>query len=184
MMVRALRGLVAATVLVAAVSVVAEAQQSSTPRFGVRAGIALPMGDSDWTDDAGLGIGVGASYDFALGSSGHAIRVEGDWTRFSSDAADNWSLLGASALFVFNMNSAGAMSPYLLGGVGFHQWKISDDVVSLDDTALSFAVGAGYNFKLGNRPMFAEVRYQSVQSDGDVLPFNLASIPVVIGMKF
>lgn len=179
-----LRGLLAATVLTVVVASAADAQASTPSRFGIKAGIALPMGDELFTDDAGLGLTIGGSFDVPLGQSKHNIRLEADYTRFSSESADSWSLLGGSALFVLNLNDMGAMSPYFLGGVGFHQWKVSDDPISIDDTALSFQGGVGYNFTLGSRKMFVEVRYLNVQSDGDNLPFNLAALPVTIGMKF
>ena len=89
---RSLRGLVAATVLVAGVATVAEAQMETPSRFGIKAGVALPMGD--FGDAAGLGIHAGAHLGFGM-TENLGLRFDVDYGYYSGDAAglDNVTLL-------------------------------------------------------------------------------------------
>jgi hypothetical protein len=173
---RTVRGLVAATVLVAGVASVSEAQVSTTPKFGINAGVALPMGD--FGDVAGLGIHAGAHLGMGLGTSGMwALRFAVDYGNYSGeDPFDNSTLLGGMANIVMNINTESAWKPYLIGGLGYYNYDIS----GFDDSDLAFQIGAGYNFMMGNSNLFTEVRFVSIQTDGDALN----TLPIVIGLRF
>jgi hypothetical protein len=177
MIARSLRGLLAATVLVAGVASVSEAQMNTAPRFGINAGVALPMGD--FGEFAGLGIHAGAHLGMGLGESGMwGLRFNLDYGTYSGeDGADNSSLLGGMANIVMNVNTESAWKPYIFGGLGFYNWDAAGVV---DDSDLAFNIGAGYNFMMGNSNLFTEIRYLSVQTEGDALN----TLPIVIGLRF
>lgn len=176
MFVRSLRGLLAATALLAAVTTTAEAQS----RFGVTAGISSPMGD--FGDAADLGFTVGAQYAMPL-KDALGLRFNADWSRFGlPDGVDgSWSLLGAMANVTYDIKTESGFAPYVLGGIGFYQYTLDiDGLGSADESDLAWNVGAGYNFKWGERSLFAEIRYLSIQAEGDALN----TLPVVIGFRF
>lgn len=172
---RTLRGLVAATVLVAAVSSAAEAQMSSSPRFGIKAGVALPMGD--FADFAGLGIHAGAHLGIPLGTGNWGLRFDGDYGTYGGEnGADDTSLLGGLANVMLNINTESGLKPYIFGGIGYYHY----DTGAFDDNDIAFNVGAGYNFGMGNMNMFTELRFLSIQTEGDALN----TLPIVIGLRF
>lgn len=180
MIARSLRGLMAATVLVAAVSTAAEAQMDSSPRFGINAGVALPMGD--FGDLVGLGIHAGAHLTLPL-SGNLGLRINGDYGRYGGDVTglDNATLLGGVANLVYNIQTESAFDPYIFGGLGFYNWKFNGTGgSSFDDSDLAFNFGAGYNFMMGNSKLFAEIRYLSIQSPSE----SLNTLPIVIGLRF
>lgn len=176
MIARSLRGLVAATVLVAGVASVSEAQMNTAPRFGINAGVALPMGD--FGDVAGLGIHAGAHLGMDLGESGMwGLRFNLDYGNYGGeDGFDNSTLLGGMVNIVMNVNTESAWKPYLIGGLGYYNYDIS----GFDDSDLAFNVGAGYNFMMGNSSLFTELRFVSIQTEGDALN----TLPIVIGLRF
>lgn len=179
MFARTLRGVLAATALVAAVSTAAEAQQASKG-LGVYGGIALPMGD--FGDAAELGFQLGGQ--FAIPMQGPlGLRFNADWSRFGlPDNVDgSWTLLGAMANLTYDIGTDTGFHPYLLGGLGFYQYKLDvDGLGSADDSDLAFNIGAGYHFNAGNSKLFAEIRYVSIMAEGDALTM----LPVTIGIRF
>lgn len=176
---RSLRGLVAATVLVAGVATVAEAQMETPSRFGIKAGVALPMGD--FGDAAGLGIHAGAHLGFGM-TENLGLRFDVDYGYYSGDATglDNVTLLGGVANLVLDIPTESGFQPYVFGGLGMYNWKFEGSGASVDDSDLAFNVGAGYDFTMGSQSWFAELRYLSIQTDGDALN----TLPIVIGLRF
>jgi hypothetical protein len=171
-----LRGLAAATVLLVAVSSTADAQS----RFGLTAGIAMPMGD--FGDAVGLGVQVGGHFQMPLGETLH-LRFNGDFSNYGGDAAgiDNVRLLGAVANIVLPIKTSSELKPYVYGGLGMYQWTVNGTGGgSFDETDLAFNVGVGYDFKLGNSNLFTELRFLSIQSEGSATN----TMPIVIGLRF
>ncbi len=179
---RSLRGLVAATVLVAAVSSAAEAQASSAQRFGINAGVALPMGD--FGDGAGLGIHAGAHLEMPLGTT-LKLRFNLDYGRYGGEdgtIVDNVTLLGGVANIIVPITTSSALKPYILGGIGYYNGKVefNDGTPSGDSSELAFNFGAGYDFKMGNSNLFTEIRFLSIQTEGSATN----TLPIVIGLRF
>lgn len=173
-----LRSLATATVLVAAVSTAAEAQMESPMRFGVKAGIALPMGD--FSDGAGLGFHVGGHLGMPL-SGMFGLRFDADYGRYAGEGfVDNVTLLGGVANLMMNIETESAFKPYLLAGLGYYNVKVEAFGLQGDESDLAFNVGAGYNFTLGNSNMFTELRFLSIQTEGT----SLNTLPIVIGLRF
>ncbi len=173
---RTVRGLVAATVLVAAVSSAAEAQMSSTPRFGVNAGVAMATGDVG--DAVGLGIHAGAHFGMPFGTSAMwGWRANFDYGMYGGeDGGNDLTIMGGVANVIMNVQTESAWKPYLLAGIGFYNW----DAEVVDDSEMAFNIGAGYNFTMGSANWFAEIRYLSIQTDPDAIN----TIPIVIGLRF
>lgn len=180
MIVRSVRTALAAVALVSVSAISAQAQDSKG--FGVTAGLALPTGDlSD--AEAGLGFQIGGQYSMPLqGALG--LRFNADWSRFGIDATGvegSYSLLGGTANLVYNISTGTGLKPYLLGGLGFSNFKVDiDGGGSNDESGVAFNVGAGYNFQMGGRNLFAEIRYVNVDVDGGSATY----IPIVIGLRF
>jgi len=175
MIARALRGLVAATVLVAATSTAAQSQG-----FGASAGVALPTGD--FGEGAKLGFHIGGQYEMPL-QNALGLRFNIDYGRYGLDGIDgSTSLLGGIANVTYNIDLGGSgLKPYVFGGLGFYNTTVDiDGLGSLDDSNIAFNFGAGYNFAMSGRNLFAEVRYLSIRGDGG----SLNTLPIVVGIRF
>lgn len=173
------RSTMLATALVFAAST-AQAQAAAESRFGVKAGIALPMGD--FADAAGLGFHVGGHVGIPL-KNALSLRIDADYGRYSGEddlGIDNASLLGGVVNLVYKIETQSELKPYILGGLGFYNWKFEGGGVTVDDSDLAFNVGVGYDFKMGGKSLFTELRFLSVQTDGDALN----TLPIVIGLRF
>lgn len=175
MFVRSLRGLLAATALLVAVSATAEAQS----RFGVTAGISSPMGD--FGDAVDLGFTVGAQYAIPL-KNGLGLRINGDWSTFGAQVGDaNVTLLGLMANVTYDINTGSGFKPYLVGGLGFYNTNV--DISGVDsESNLAWNIGAGYNFEIGGKKLFAEIRYLTI-TEGDTFS-ETQTLPIVIGFRF
>lgn len=179
MIVRTLRGLVAATLLLTAVAATAEAQAAS-PRFGFNAGIGLPMGDFD--DAAEMGFHAGFQWQTGLTES-LDLRLNADFGRYGlpSGIDGEWTLIGGMANIVAGFGGSGNLKPYVLAGLGMYNAKVNiDGFGSEDETKLGFNVGAGFNFMAGSLNMFTEAKFVSIQTSGDALN----TLPIVIGFRF
>ena len=138
-----LRGLAASAALLVLVTASGSAQMAGASRFGLSAGVALPMGD--FGDAAGLGIHVGGHIQMPLGEN-LKLRFNGDFGTYGGDAPglDNITLLGAVANLVLPITTTSALKPYVFGGLGFYQTKAN--LVgggSVDNSDLAFNVGGG-----------------------------------------
>jgi hypothetical protein len=97
-------------------------------------------------------------------------------------------LIGASLDLTLGP-SVGVIRPYVVGGVGVFQRRVSQDVegaveefrdLRRNDTDVGFNGGLGLRLSLGAAAVFAEARYYSVASKPDRTNF----VPVVIGLSF
>lgn len=174
----------AATLLVGATSVCAEAQGASRSPFGVSAGIAVPLKSGTISD---FGFHVGGRWQGGSGDAG-MLRLDADFGRYGTDASNGTStvtgtftLLGAMANLVLPLKRERAHGLYVLGGAGAYHWEDELGAVGpVDGTVLAFNIGAGFDFSVGKKAMFAEVRYLSIQWEGD----PLRTMPFVIGLRF
>ncbi|MBX3174937.1 MAG: porin family protein [Gemmatimonadaceae bacterium] len=170
MIARFVRGAIAATALLVAVSSTAEAQG----RFGAMAGIALPTGE--FGDFADMGFSIGGNFYQPINDK-LSLRVDLDWSTFSLDGVDeNWTQLGVMVNGMIPINTGTGLMPYALVGIGYYQQKL--DV--FDESDLAWNVGAGFNFEMSSAKLFAEVVYRSIMSEGDAT----TSLPVRVGIRF
>jgi hypothetical protein len=177
MLVRTLRGLVAATALLAAVSSTAAAQAATgESRFAISGGVDMPMGD--FADLAKMGFVVGGQFSMPLGEI-LKFRLNADYARngFHDDVVafigdGNWTRLGVMANVIYPIG--GEMGAYGLGGLGYY--SLGSDVDGTDsEQDLAWNLGFG----VGKGRWFVEARYQSIMNDP-----NLTSLPIVFGIRF
>ena len=175
---------VAAALLVGATPACAEAQGASRSPLGVSAGIAVPLKSGTISD---IGFHVGGRWQSGSGDTG-MLRFDADFGRYGTDASNGTStetgtftLLGAMANLVVPLKRERAHGLYVLSGAGAYHWEDELGALGpLDGTVFAFNIGAGFDFSMGKQTMFAEVRYLSVQWEGD----PLRTIPLVIGLRF
>ena len=180
MLVRTIRGLLAATLLVALTASVSHAQMESSSRFGINAGVSAPMGD--FGDVADLGFIVGAQFTLPLGER-LKLRLNADLSRYGlpNGVDGSWMLIGGMANLIIPIPSESQLKAYVLGGVGMTNAKV--DITGLGDISSSevaFNGGVGFNFNMGSRTWFTEVKFVSINTDGSAMTY----VPVVLGLKF
>ncbi len=172
-----LRGLVGVIALLVVASASASAQMASASRFGISAGVALPMGD--FGDAVGLGIHVGGHIQMPLGEK-LKLRLNGDFGTYGGDTPglDNGTLLGGVANILLPITTTSALKPYVFGGIGYYQTKANfQGGGSFDDSNLAFNVGGGYDW---GKNFFTELRFLSIQTDGS----STTTFPISIGLRF
>jgi opacity protein-like surface antigen len=156
------------------------AAQAQSFSVGVGGGATLPMGD--FNDGAKLGWHGMANVGYGL-PSGLGFRGEFFYGQNTLDGVDGKTkLAGGMASLTYDIQSAGGIKPYVLGGVGYH--KVTVDVTGLgsgDDSAISFGGGAGLKFKAGSDAnFFVEARYINISTEGG----STSYIPVSAGISF
>lgn len=166
-------------VLAAGLLAAAPAQAQS---FSIAGGLAQPNGD--------LSNGVGSGYNAAIGLNFGApliplgARIEGGINGFDykGTATGNVRIMNVTANGIFKLGM-----PYLIGGLGYYDRRISETVVGTNVTdsqrALGFNVGGGVSLPLGLLSPFAEVRYHAMLGDRDKAA-NFRFIPITFGVKF
>lgn len=164
----------------------AHAQATGAPTrpvsVGITGGLSIPTGD--FGDVYSSGYNAGALLEFARPVSPLAFRIEGEYQRFAvkdeasiGDPPDLRVISGvANLLYKFGGETA---RPYLLGGVGL--FNVGATVDGGDsENKFGFNVGAGLELPLSGITAFGDIRYQSIQTEGDAL--NL--IPIRVGIRF
>lgn len=148
-------------------------------RYGVSAGVLLPMGDYNTADKMGFVGGVGATYWLA----GQPIGVRGDlsYAQSSHDGIDgNTKIIGGMASVVYALNPASAPARIMItAGLGFY--NVKESVTSTSDSKLGFGGGAAVAFKLGtgSTRLVLGTRYTSVTTDPK---WNF--LPITVGLTF
>lgn len=195
----ALAGLTA----VAAAPALASAQAPGIG-VGVAAGANVPT--SDYGDATKAGLVLNGFVELRTGSP---LGVRGSlfWSRSDMDnplirdnggvtLPDNPSynvtgqvdLVGASLDLTLGP-SVGVFRPYLVGGVGAYNRRVSQDVegavaefrnLRKRDTDVGYNGGLGLRLSLGGAAVFAEARYYSVATK----PGRTNFVPVVVGLSF
>ena len=153
-------------------------------RFGVGAGLLLPMGDYKNDDKAGWIAGADATYWLANAPVG--IRIEGSYSQTSEKStvpAHKTKIFGGGADVVYAFGqTASQVRPYVLVGGGFYNVKISFTGGSGSETKFGFGGGAGVAFKVGTggTRIFAEGKYVSVSTPTTKTNF----LPIRVGVRF
>jgi opacity protein-like surface antigen len=187
-MTRALRmvGLAAALAAPALLS----AQSNTRPiSFGVSGGLSMPMGDLGDAADAGF---VVAGHVYLAPRSLTAIRFRGDvaYDKWGAKEADevgvdaDFRSLSFVANAIYDVGTSPGVRPYLLGGLGLYNSKVSVDLGgfgsgSASSTDLGIQVGGGLTFKLSGFDTFVEAKYVNVFGDG-----STNWIPISFGVRF
>ena len=166
---------------VMALAVAATPASAQNIRWGVGAGLLMPMGDYGDIDKLGFTGGVGGTYTLP---GGLGIRVDasyGTTSEKSGVTAHTTKLLGGMASVVYAFGTAGP-KPYVMGGLGLTNAKIDVGGTSASETKVAFGFGAGVSLPMGTggSRLFAETRYTSVSTSGSSLTY----LPIVVGISF
>ena len=172
--------LLAATVVVAALThagaSAAAAQSGTTPvSFGISGGPSFPTSE-----------GLNSGFQVA-GHLGFRSRTNPLGVRFDV-LYDNWGLEGSTRdlrtiggtanLMVHLPSASGVVRPYLSGGLGVYNTKISGG--GEGETNAGLNAGFGLDFPMSGIIPFAEVRFHSIFTERE----NTNFVPVVFGIRF
>jgi outer membrane protein with beta-barrel domain len=155
-------------------------------RYGVSAGVIMPMGDYNTADKLGFVGGAGATYWLA----GQPIGIRGDlsYSQSSHDASTGLNghtkIMGGMASVVYALNPASAPARIMLtAGLGFYNVKFDDATIgSTSESKIGFGGGAAVAFKLGtgSTRLVVGTRYTSVSTTGSSTTF----LPITVGLTF
>ena len=170
-----------------AIPAVAHAQMASPIKFGISAGLSLPTGDDKDVVSSGYNINGHLGFQPPLLPVG--LRVDVLYNKFGEKNNDgvDLSILGGTVNGVFNLGMAPMVSPYLIGGVGLYNQKLSGGGASESKTSFGLNGGAGLRFSLSGFSTFAEARYHYVNSKGDkngIAWDNTSFVPISFGIMF
>ena len=168
---------------------------ASAQLVGLGVGTMVPQGDL--ANGAKTGFAAIASVEFG---GKIAVRAEGLWTNSSlkgafsgsglpssSSVSGNVKLIGGIGSLVVHLAS-GPIEPYLLGGAGYYQQNVSEDVsgavsglthLSAKESKVGFHFGAGLKFRVLGLAAFGEARYHTVNTSGSKTNF----IPILVGIR-
>jgi opacity protein-like surface antigen len=153
-------------------------------RFGIGGGLLMPMGDYNTVDKPGWVAGADVTY--WLASAPVGIRLDGSYSQTSHDGIDgNSKIFGGMAELVYAVGtSADQIRPYVFGGVGFFNVKVTIPSASVDTSVskVGFGGGAGIAFKVGtgSTRFFVEGKFVSVSTEGGSTTF----LPIKAGIRF
>lgn len=165
------------------------AQVASPVSFTVFGGAAFPTGDSG--DFMKTGYTLGAAMDVRFTpTTPIAGRLEGGYSRFgvkglegsgiSADASD----VGLNANLVLLVPNRGVVRPYITAGPSYSRLKVAASAFgesdSESDSFWGFNVGGGLDFALGALGARIDLRYKSIDTDGD----NFTTVPLTFGIRF
>ena len=158
---------------------------------GLGGGATLPLGS---TSDA-LKTGWHGMLSFLVLPAGSPVgiqidgmyhRIPGDPDVLGTDELDTQVINGtANAVFKFPVAEESRFGPYLIGGVGYYNFKAVGDAVpsGVDDSSSDFGinVGAGFDIALGSRAgLFVEGRFHNVFTEVE----DTKILPISAGVKF
>jgi hypothetical protein len=174
------RTLVALAALVVAAAPAAHAQRPIS--VGVAAGVSQPSGDL--ADGAKTGYHVMGSVAFHAPLMPVGLRVDGMFNQLGVKNADvNLRILGVTGNVTYGFPGV-MVKPYIIGGVGFYNSKVSvSGATSSNDFGLNAGVGA--KFALSGVNAFVEARYHEIMSkDTSTGATNMQVIPITVGVMF
>ncbi len=189
-----------AVVLVAATAAAAQAQVPLVPgALSIGAGVALPM--STGSDFVKPGLNVEAGYRIGIPLTPFAVRLEGAYTRFSSNgtavSVGGTSVINSGSLSVASGGGAVEMTVlplivlrgYVVGGVGYTQAKGDfgiggASIASGSYTGVGYSAGAGIETHLPILPVAgieARVKYVPNAIGGKA---GLVMVPITARITF
>lgn len=186
---RSIRSVVLGAVLMVSVGTVPAVAQGGA-KFSLGGGVTLPLGD--FGDAVGTGFHGLAAVSFVPTGFPLGIQIDGMYQRFGTeddpllgDLDANFRILQgtANAVYKFQTSEETKVRPYLIGGVGLYNGKLSGDDIpdSFEESETDFGInaGAGFDFQAGAVGLFVEGRFHNVFSDGESTNF----IPITLGVR-
>lgn len=180
------RRVIALAALAAALVTAPAALEAQSPlRFGIAAGATFPTGDAGDLYDWGYhisGLVSGRPAASPVGLRGELMFHSLQGQSFEDDIlgridADDARIIAGIVNAEIGMSGTGAR-PYFVGGLGFYNLDFGEGTDS--QNKFGFNVGGGLEFMLSGLSTFAEIRFHSIQTEGDAL--NV--IPISFGIKF
>jgi opacity protein-like surface antigen len=181
----------------------AAAQDAAAVRpvtFGVSGGLTLPTGDAG--DVVKTGFNAGAHLAFKPAMLPIGLRVEGQFHQFglkeiseggiSLEPDGNYRIISGTVNGIFGVPAASsAFRPYVIGGVGMYNQKLSFDILgeelSESETKFGLNGGVGIEFGLSGLATFLEARYHYILNGDDEETGESSRtkiIPISFGIKF
>ncbi len=151
-------------------------------RYGVNAGLIMPVSDYNTLDKMGWVAGAGATY-WLPGNVG----IRGDLSYSSTahkgtGATGSTKLIGGMASVVYALMPASAPARLMItGGVGYYNIDFGGGVAK--QSKIGFGGGAAVAFKMGTSStrFVVATRYTSVSTDGTS---RLTFLPITVGLTF
>ncbi|NUQ91514.1 MAG: outer membrane beta-barrel protein [Gemmatimonadaceae bacterium] len=173
-------------VAAAALSLAVAAPAHAQAHIGVSAGASFPTGD--FGDAVSSGYNVNGIIGVSMPMSPIGFRGEVGWNSFDFKGGgnDKTRVLNGTANIVIQPSTMMPAKPYIIGGVGAYNVKVSGSTVnallgsSQSDTKVGFNAGVGLKFGLGDLATFLEARYVTINTEGASLNY----IPVSFGITF
>lgn len=181
-------------VAAALISLALPATARAQAHFGVSAGASIP--ESRFGETVNTGVNVNGMVNVTVPLSPLGFRGEVGFNHFGF--ADNGDgtvrMINGAANFILTPSSIMGAKPYLIGGVGAYNVKVSTPVVlpliggrgfSSDngsDTRVGFNGGLGLTFGMGPIGTMLEARYVSVSGKNG--SGSLTFVPVSFGITF
>ena len=167
-----------------AVMLSAQTAYAQAMSFGVGGGVVVPTGTM--ADGVGTGWNGTALLRVQPAASPLGFQIDASYTRFGLDAGDeSFRMLTATGNAVYAFPSASMARPYLIGGVGLYNEKVS--VAGFDSqTKFGLNAGAGFDFGVGKAKLFAEGRFHAImKGTADASGEKTAYlIPLTLGVRF
>jgi Outer membrane protein beta-barrel domain len=172
----------------------APALRAQGVEFALGGGIGVPL--SDFDDEAKLGWHGLAALSFVPEGWPVGIQFDGSYQQYSledgqfpgfSDLKTRFIQGTGNVVFKFKTSEESTFRPYILGGVGLYNTKITGaddpgDVLGGGETDFGINAGAGFDFKAGGAGLFIEGRFHNVFTEGP--GSNLRFIPITLGIRF
>src|SRR5919112_538229 len=169
----------------------APALRAQGAEFSLGGGVGVPLGDFD--EAAKLGWHGLAAVSFVPNGWPVGIQIDGSYQQFSLDDTEfpgfdglkNRLIMGTgNVVFKFKSSEESTFRPYLIGGAGVYNSKITgsddpDDVLPGGETKFGLNGGAGFDFKAGAIGLFVEGRFHNVFTEGS----NTQFLPVTLGIR-
>jgi opacity protein-like surface antigen len=173
-----------------AVALSAQAAQAQSLSFGLGGGAVIPTGSMADVNSTGWSAMAVARLKPPVAPLG--LQVDAFYTRLGleNDVDGHSRIIGGTANAVFAFPGASPARPYLLGGVGLYNGKVSIDGLGSSESETKFGInaGAGFDFALGQANLFADARFHAILNGGvDVDTGEDATaymIPVTVGLRF
>lgn len=170
----------------------APALRAQGAEFSLGGGVGVPLDNFD--DEAKLGWHGIAAVSIVPNGWPVGIQIDGSYQQFSLEddtfvgfsGLKNRLLMGTgNIVFKFKSSDESTFRPYLIGGVGVYNSKVTGsddpgDVLPGGETNFGLNAGAGFDFKAGGAGLFIEGRFHDIFDDGADTKF----VPISIGLRF
>jgi hypothetical protein len=171
-----------------AVVLSAQAVHAQGLSFGVGAGAVMPTGT--YGDLMSTGWNVTGVARIKPPVSPLGLQVDAFYTRFGldNDVDGHNQVIGATANALYAFPSVSPVRPYLLGGIGLYNQKLTVGDASGSESKFGINAGAGFDFALGSANLFADARFHTILNgsvDAETLEeANAYMIPITLGLRF